>query len=62
MMRTTDEFVDDFMNKLENNEFKKDILPEIEPVEPMTMEYVKKQLEGFDDLLNSNIGKTIMDS
>ena len=62
MMRTTDEFVDDFMNKLENNEFKKDILPEIKPVEPMTMEYVKKQLEGFDDLLNSNIGKTIMDS
>ncbi len=59
-MRSTEEFVDDFMDKLENNEFKKDILPEIEPVEPMTMEYVYEQLKGFDELLDSNIGKAIM--
>ena len=59
-MRSTEEFVDDFMDKLENNEFKKDILPEIEPVEPMTMEYVHEQLKGFDELLDSNIGKAIM--
>lgn len=59
-MRSTEEFVADFMDKLENNEFKKDILPEIEPVEPMTMEYVYEQLKGFDELLDSNIGKAIM--
>ncbi len=59
-MRSTEEFVADFMDKLENNEFKKDILPEIEPFEPMTMDYVYEQLKGFDELLDSNIGKAIM--
>ena len=57
-MRTSKEFVDNFMQRFTNGDFQKDILSD--EGEPLTEDFVNNQVQQFSELLGSKIAKDIM--
>lgn len=51
----TDKFVKQFVEKLNNNEFVKDICPQVETGPELTKEFIIKQLQDYEKLLDTGI-------